>query len=110
MKRLLFVALIAAFAGRAAAQTAAPEPKLVFASKINELEAGLSRNRPQLAAESYADLAAAMQQRIVALQSADPAQATKAQQVYNDAKQQSQNLQKNRQPLINSLRSFLAFY
>lgn len=110
MKRiLLFIALLASFAGRTVAQTAA-ESKLSFASKVNELEASLSRNRPQLAADAYADLATAMQQRLVALRSTNPARAADAEKVYNTVKQQAGNMQQNRETLVGTLRSFMNFY
>ncbi len=110
MKRLfLLLVMLASFAGHAFSQTS-PEPKLLFASKVNELEAGLSRNKPQIAAEAYADLAVAMQQRLVALRSADPTRAANAEKVYNTVKQQANNMQQNRQSLVQSLRSFMDFY
>ncbi len=111
MKRILLsLALLAAVTVTAFAQNANADTKLQFASKINELEAGLGRNRPQMAAEAYADLAGAMQQRLVALRSSDPARAAKAEKVYSEVKQQSANMQGNRAAIVTSLRSFLEFY
>ena len=110
MKRIFLAFLLLTGVSNSVLAQSAPQPKLVFASKVNELDAALSRNRPELAAQAYADLAASMQQRIVALRSTDVTKANQAQKLYNDIKQHSDNIQQARTVIITSLRSFQELY
>jgi uncharacterized membrane protein YgcG len=110
MKRIFLAFLLLTGVSNSVLAQSAPAPKLMFASRVNELDAALSRNRPELAAQAYADLASSMQQRIVALRSTDVTKANQAQKLYTDIKQQSADMQRSRTVLITSLRSFLELY
>lgn len=108
MKRFLLVALLLT-AGLAtitpsvnAQQAAQVEPKTLFASRIGEVDAYLSRTRPEEAQRVFQELAAMMQQFIAESKN------TKASTLYTEAKMFSADMAKNRAELVAKLREFLA--
>ncbi len=108
MKRFLLVALLltAGFAtvttSVIAQQAAQVEPKLLFSSRIGEVDAHLSRTRPEEAQRVFQDLAAMMQQFIAESKN------TKASTLYTETKMLSVDMAKNRTELVAKLREFLA--
>jgi hypothetical protein len=109
MKRFLFFALLltagitAAHTSVRAQQAAAPqtEPKVLFASRINEVDAHLSRSRPEEAQRAFHELAGLMQKFIAESKN------TKASTLYTETKMLSADMAKNRAELVLKLREFL---
>ena len=110
MKRLLFIALVltTAVAGmaplsRVAAQEAVQvESKLLFSSRIGEIDAFISRSRPEEARKVFNELAAMMQKYIGDSKNAQ------ASTLYTETKILSADMAKNREAMIAKLREFLA--
>lgn len=108
MKRLLFLALMltagltVAHTPLYAQQAAAPQTdsKLLFASRINEVDAYLSRSRAEEAQKIFNDLAGMMQKFIADSKNA------KASTLYTEAKILSADMAKNRADLVAKLREF----
>jgi hypothetical protein len=106
MKRFLFIALLltaglASVAPARAQQAAQVEPKLMFASRINEVDATLSRARMEDAQRVFQELAAMMQKHIAESKNA------KASTLYAETKMLSADMTKNRAELVAKLREFL---
>lgn len=109
MKRLLFLVLLltagltAAHTSVRAQQAAAPqaEPKVLFASHINEVDAHLSRSRPEEARKAFNELAGMMQKFIAESKNA------KASTLYTETKILSADMAKNRAELVAKLREFM---
>jgi hypothetical protein len=130
-KFLLACSLLAVSATMAVAQqpqsaqshtTQSEDPRLMLVSKINELEAALSRDRKDLAQPLFQEVSAIMQQRL-AIRSAELQQAAasdkaaleqqlqEGQKIYQEAKIMSPNMaQDNGQAMIALLRRFIAVY
>ena len=106
MKRLLFIALLltagVTFTAPAYAQQAAQvEPKTMFASRINEVDAMLSRTRMEDAQRVFHELAGMMQKHIAESKN------TKASTLYTETKMLSVDMTKNRAEIVAKLREFL---
>ena len=130
-KILLACSLLAVSAVTAVAQqpqsarahtTQTEDPKLMLVSKINELEAALSRDRKDLAQPLFQEVSALIQQRL-ALRSAELQQAAasdkaaldqqlqEGQKIYQEAKMLSPKMgQDNGQAIVAVLRRFIAVY
>lgn len=108
MKRFLLVAflLTAGFATVTspvnAQQAAQVEPKMLFSSRVSEVDAMLSRTRAEDAQRVFQDLAAMMQQFIAESKNA------KASTLYTETKMLSADMTKNHAELVAKLREFLA--
>lgn len=98
------------------------DPKLMMSSKINELDASISRGRMDAAQNLYNELAVLMQGHIAAKQQAIDNMATDKEKetaakslkeetvaAYN-AKMLSVDLKKNQKELVSSLKTFLQNY
>lgn len=132
MKRILFACGLVAcsFAGASAqsaqqANTTAAQqtdPKLVISSKINELDAAISRGRMDAAQNYYNELAALMQDHMATKQKAIEKMATDKEReqaskslkeetiAATNAKMLSVDLKKNQAALVSSLKAFLQNY
>lgn len=122
MKRLLLACCILALTGTAASaqtakqtapvqeSTAAIEPKLLFSSKINELDAFLTRGVTSEAQKAFQDLLSMMTNRMKENKDQKSAVAKQQQELYTAAKQLSGDLQKNHKPLVESMHKFLQSY
>lgn len=108
MKRILFLALLLTAGTTAtvstlhAQQIAAPqdESKVLFASRINEVDAYLSRSRAEEAQKAFNELAGMMQKFIAESKN------TKASTLYTETKMLSADMAKNRAELVTKLREF----
>lgn len=108
MKRLLLFAfllttgLTAAHTSVRAQQAASQvEPKLLFASHVNEVDAYLSRTRTEEAQRAFNELAGMMQKFIAESKNA------KASTLYTEVKILSADMAKNRAELVSKLREFM---
>jgi len=133
MKRILFACgLVACSFSGVLAQSAQKtntsanaqqvDPKLMMSSKINELDASISRGRMDAAQNLYNELAVLMQDHIVAKQQAidkmatDKEKETAAKSLKEEivaaanAKGLSVDLKKNQKELVSSLKTFLQNY
>lgn len=128
MKRLLLACCLVAASGtvvmaqnKAAvtSQDQKVDPKLMFASKVNELEANITRKDEQTAKSTYMQLAGMMQTRIAEKQKAYDAATSDAQrkelakqkkeqeQLYMDTKNLYPTIGTNGTEMVKKMRAFL---
>lgn len=122
MKRILLACSFLALSGTmASAQTAkqtttatsaeaAVEPRLMFSSRINELDAFITRKRPADAQKATQDLLVMMTNRMNQNQDQKSALAVEQKKLYTSAKVLSADPTKNHQALIETLHQFLEKY
>jgi DNA anti-recombination protein RmuC len=95
-----------------AAKEQAADSKLSFSSRMNEMDAHISRNNKELAQKAYVELAGMMQNKIAELNrkgTAESAATAKTLQgLYSDIKMLSVDMTKNRAAIKDKLDAFLA--
>ena len=110
MKRIFIFALLltagftvahTAVRAQQAAAASQVEPKVLFASRVNEVDAHLSRSRPEEARRAFNELAGMMQTFIAESKN------TKASTLYTETKILSVDMVKNHTDLVAKLRQFL---
>lgn len=120
MKRILLACSFLALSGTmASAQTAkqttttsevAADSKIMFSSRINELDAFITRKRPDDAQKTAQDILVMMTNRMNKNEDKQSALAVEQKKLYSSAKVLSADLTKNHQALIETLHKFLEKY
>ncbi|XZF12712.1 hypothetical protein ACTHGU_13070 [Chitinophagaceae bacterium MMS25-I14] len=104
-----------------AATPQAIDPKLLLVSKINQVDASISRNDPDQARQAISDVLGMMQRRMIeknkSMETATPAQKEtiaagiqKDQQTYTDVKKLSVDMNANHNEMVAKMREFLKTY
>lgn len=122
MKRILLACCFLALTGTIAtaqsakqnapaqSEAAATDPKLLFSSKINELDAFLTRGNQAQAQTAAQDLMIMMSNRMAQNKDQQSATAKQQSKLYGEAKQMSADINANHKKLVETLHSFLQTY